>query len=137
MAIPSIKVSAAMGGGSLVEDTAENGKPYHSQRSWILNDLKAKPSDRRIIHVEGNSIMPTLHAGDVVLVDLARRKPTLPGIFILFDSMELVAKRLEHIPNYEPPKVRVIYENTFYRVYECPPNEINIDRPVRWFAWET
>ncbi|MDA9975560.1 S24 family peptidase [Alphaproteobacteria bacterium] len=81
-------------------------------------------------------MMPTLHTGDVVLVDLARRKPTPPGIFILFDNMELVAKRLEHIPNHEPPKVRVISENTCYRVYECPPDEINTDRRVRWFTWE-
>ena len=136
VAIPSVKVSASMGGGSLVEDTAENGKPYHFQRSWILNGLEAKPSDLRIMHVEGDSMMPTLHTGDVVLVDLARRKPTPPGIFVLFDGMGLVAKRLEHIPNHDPPKVRVISDNTFYSVYERTADEINIVGRIRWFARE-
>lgn len=51
------------------------------------------------MHVEGDSMMPTLHDGDIVLVDLARRAPTPPGIFVLHDGMGLVAKRLEHIPN--------------------------------------
>jgi phage repressor protein C with HTH and peptisase S24 domain len=50
------------------------------------------------MHVEGDSMMPTLHDGDIVLVDLARRAPIPPGIFVLHDGMGLVAKRLEHIP---------------------------------------
>ena len=128
IAIPSVRVSASMGGGAVI-DEAENGKPYHFQRSWILHDLKAKPSDLRIMHVEGDSMMPTLHSGDVVLIDLARRSPTPPGIFVLFDGMGLVAKRLEHIPNHDPPKVRVISDNTLYTAYERTAEEISNHRP--------
>jgi hypothetical protein len=43
-----------------------------------------------------------------VLVDLGRRSPTPPGIFVLHDGMGLVAKRLEYIPNSDPPRVRII-----------------------------
>jgi phage repressor protein C with HTH and peptisase S24 domain len=108
----------------------------HFQREWILHDLKADPSQLRIMHVEGDSMMPTLHSGDVVLVDLARRSPTPPGIFVLFDGMGLVAKRLEHIPNHDPPKVRVISDNTFYSAYERTADEISIIGRIRWFARE-
>ena len=94
VAIPSVEVTASMGGGNVVTDEVEAGEPYHFQRSWITHDLKTSPADLRIMHVEGDSMMPTLHSNDVVLVDMARRSPTPPGIFVLFDGMGLVAKRL-------------------------------------------
>jgi len=135
ISIPSVAVSASMGGGTVV-DKNEDGKPYHFQRDWILHGLKADPSQLRIMHVEGDSMMPTLHSGDVVLVDMQRRSPTPPGIFVLFDGMGLVAKRLENIPNNDPPKVRVISDNTFYSPYERTADEINIIGRIRWFARE-
>ena len=62
---------------------------------------------------------PTLHDGDIVLVDLGRRTPTPPGIFVLHDGMGLVAKRMEHIPNSDPPRVRIISDNPLYKPYDC------------------
>jgi phage repressor protein C with HTH and peptisase S24 domain len=135
VAIPSVEVSASMGGGSVVDEEQE-GKPYHFQRSWIRYKLRAKPADLRIMHVEGDSMMPTLHHGDIVLVDLARRAPTPPGIFVLHDGMGLVAKRLDHIPNSEPPRVRIISDNPLYSPYEGTAEEVNIIGRIRWFARE-
>jgi hypothetical protein len=57
-----------------------SGRPYHFQRSWIKQDLRSDPANLRIMHVECDSMMPTLHDGDIVLVDLGRRSPTPPGI---------------------------------------------------------
>lgn len=136
VSVPSVEVTASMGGGKLVTDEVENGEPYNFQRSWIVHDLKADPANLRIMHVEGDSMMPTLHSGDVVLVDLAKRSPTPPGIFVLFDGMGLVAKRLEHIPNNDPPKVRVISDNAFYSAYERTADEVSIIGRIRWFARE-
>jgi hypothetical protein len=50
--------------------------------------------------------------GGKVLFDMTRQLPNPPGIFVLDDGMGLVAKRLEHIPNSDPPAVRVISYNT-------------------------
>ncbi len=153
VAIPSVEVTASMGGGKLVADEVENGEPYHFKSSWITHRLRANPANLRIMHVEGDSMMPTLHDGDVVLVDLARCMPTPPGIFVLFvdlarcmptppgifvlfDGMGLVAKRLEHIPNSEPPQVRIISDNTFYSPYERTAEEIRIIGRIRWFGRE-
>jgi phage repressor protein C with HTH and peptisase S24 domain len=88
------------------------------------------------MHVEGDSMMPTLHDGDIVLVDLGRRAPTPPGIFVLHDGMGLVAKRLEHIPNSDPPRVRIISDNPLYKPYEGSGDEVNIIGRIRWFARE-
>jgi phage repressor protein C with HTH and peptisase S24 domain len=135
VAISSVAVTASMGGGAVVE-SEEDGRPYHFQRSWIRHKLRAKPADLRIMHVEGDSMLPTLHHGDIVLVDLARRAPTPPGIFVLHDGMGLVAKRLDHIPNTEPPRVRILSDNPLYAPYEGTAEEVNIIGRIRWFARE-
>ena len=88
------------------------------------------------MHVEGDSMMPTLHNDDIVLIDVGRRSPTPPGIFVLHDGMGLVAKRLEHIPNSDPPAVRVISDNPLYPAYERTADEIRIIGRIRWFARE-
>ena len=135
VAIPSVDVSASMGGGNVIDEEL-HGKPYHFQRSWIRYKLRAKPADPRIMHVEGDSMLPTLHHGDIVLVDLARRAPTPPGIFVLHDGMGLVAKRLDHIPNSEPPRVRIISDNPLYSPYEGTAEEVNIIGRIRWYGRE-
>jgi phage repressor protein C with HTH and peptisase S24 domain len=136
VAIPSVAVTASMGGGNVIEDAVENGKPYHFQRAWIKEGLKADPAALRILHVEGDSMQPTLHGGDIVLVDMARKTTTPPGIFVLFDGMGLVAKRLEHIPNSDPPAVRIVSDNPLYTAYERTADEISIVGRIRWFARE-
>jgi phage repressor protein C with HTH and peptisase S24 domain len=105
-------------------------------RGEIFYTLPDNPASLRIMHVEGDSMMPTLHDGDIFLVDLARRSPTPPGIFVLYDGMGVVAKRLEHIPNSEPPPVRIISDNGLYSPYECTSEEVNIIGRIRWFARE-
>ena len=82
-------------------------------------------------------MMRTLRNGGIVLVDLARRAPTPPGIFVLHDGIGLVAKRLDHIPNSEPPRVRILPDNPLYAPYDGTPEEVNIIGRIRWFARET
>ena len=71
-----------------------------------------------------------------MLVDLSWQSPTPPGTFVLPDEMGLVAKRLENIPNNDPPTVRVISDNTLYSAYERTADELNIIGRIRWFARE-
>ncbi|WP_223162582.1 S24 family peptidase [Ruegeria intermedia] len=70
------------------------------------------------------------------MTDMARRTPNPPGIFVLDDGMGLVAKRLEHIPNSDPPAVRVISDNPVYSPYERTADEIHTVGRIRWFARE-
>ncbi len=137
VAIEFANARPSMGGGAVVDASEETARrAYHFRRSWIRQSLKASPSQLRIMHVEGDSMAPTLLDGDTVLVDMTRRSPIPPGIFVLDDGMGLVAKRLEHIPNSEPPAVRVISDNGFYSPYERTADEIHIVGRIRWFARE-
>jgi phage repressor protein C with HTH and peptisase S24 domain len=137
VAIAHAGARPSMGGGAVVQDHGDTAdRAYHFRRSWIRQSLKASPSQLRIMHVEGDSMAPTLVDGDAVLVDLARKAPNPPGIFVLDDGMGLVAKRLEHIANSDPPAVRVISDNKHYPEYERTADEIHIVGRIRWFARE-
>ncbi len=137
IAIAHASARPSMGGGAVVtEDGDTPGRAYHFRRSWIRHRLRASPSHLRIMHVEGDSMVPTLQDGDAVLVDMTRQLPNPPGIFVLDDGIGLVAKRLEHIPNSDPPAVRVISDNKHYSEYERTADEIRIIGRIRWFARE-
>ena len=137
VAIPHATARPSMGGGAVVTEEGEtSSRAYHFRRSWIRNTLKASPSQLRMMHVKGDSMVPTLLSGDAVLVDMNLRAPNPPGIFVLDDGIGLVAKRLEHIPNSDPPAVRVISDNKHYPEYERTADEIHIVGRIRWFARE-
>ena len=135
VAIPHAGARVSMGGG-MTDEEAPPGRNYHFRRAWIRNTLKAPPSMLRILHVEGDSMAPTLLDGDTVLVDMSRTAPNPPGIFVVHDGMGLVAKRLEHVPNSDPARVRIISDNPLYTPYEGVAGEINILGRIRWFARE-
>jgi len=84
--------------------------------------------DRRlaIIRVEGDSMEPEYHPGERVLVDLSRRKPSPPGIFIIWDGMGLVLKRVELVPGLIPRRIRLMSINPGYTPYEVELDEHTI-----------
>lgn len=135
VAIRSVKARAAMGGGKIVEE-AEEGEPFHFLARWVRDELEVQPDDLRIMEVEGDSMFPTLQDGDRVLVDLTKKTPSPPGIFVLNDGMGLVAKRVEIIPRSDPLRLRVVSDNERYAAYEVTVDEVNVIGRIRWFGRE-
>ena len=136
VAIQYAAVRPSMGGGAIVDDDGRPGRDFHFRRAWIRDRLRAAPSMLRVMAVQGDSMMPTLNDGDVILVDMNQRNPIPPGVFVLHDGMGLVAKRLEHVPMSDPPRVRIISDNLRYTPYECMADEANIIGRVRWYGRE-
>lgn len=136
VAIQYAAVRPSMGGGAIVEAEERPGRDFHFRRAWIRDRLKAAPSMLRVMAVQGDSMTPTLNDGDVILVDMNQRSPIPPGVFVLHDGMGLVAKRLEHVPMSDPPRVRIISDNGRYTPYDCTADEINIVGRVRWYGRE-
>lgn len=133
--ISSVLVEASMGGGTVVAQE-EQGKPYYFRREWIRNRLGVSPADLRMIFVRGDSMEPTLCAGDMILIDTTKRMPSPSGIFVLFDGMGLVAKRLEMTHNPATPSIRILSDNPQYSSYTRPASELHIIGRVVWFARE-
>ncbi len=116
--------------------TEKQGDPYYFRRSWLRNRLNAEPDNLRMVHVEGDSMEPTLCHGDMILIDITKTNPSPPGIFVLFDGLALLAKRLEFIPQSTPPSLRILSDNPQYHPYERKLHETNIVGRVIWFARE-
>ena len=133
--ISGVKAKASAGGGTIVHAEDEQvSKMYHFRQSWIENELDANAKQLRILRVTGDSMMPTLNDGDTILVDMGRKSPYPPGLFVLHDGMGLMAKRIEHIPSSEPPRIRVTSDNPNYSPYECLLDEVNIAGRIRWYG---
>ena len=135
VAVSGVRARASAGGGSVVhagDDVVD--KHYHFRLSWIEDELGADPRDLRIMQVQGDSMMPTLNDGDTILVDMGRKRPYPPGLFVLHDGMGLVAKRVEHIPSSDPARLRITSDNPSYSQYECLAEEVNVVGRVRWYA---
>ncbi len=122
-------------GGTMIVEEQES-EPYYFRKSWVKERLNAKPEDLRMIFVEGDNMEPTLCKGDMILVDITKKTPSPPGIFVMFDGMGLVAKRLEFLPHSTPPSIRILSDNPQYHPHERTVEETDITGRVVWFARE-
>lgn len=103
--------------------------------SYLAAELRTSRKRVRIIEVRGDSMEPTLEAGDRVMVDLSDRRPSPDGLFALWDGIGVVVKRLEHIPYSDPTSFRIISDNTErHSSYERNGDEINVIGRVIWLA---
>lgn len=133
--ISGVQAKASAGGGAVVHAEDEKAsKLYHFRQSWIEDHLQASANNLRVLSITGDSMMPTLNDGDTILVDTERKSPYPPGLFILHDGMGLMAKRIEHVPSSEPPRIRVTSDNPNYSPYECLLDEVNIVGRIRWYG---
>lgn len=133
VAIRSVRIAASMGGGRIVEEV-EDGEPLQFLARWVRDALKVQPDDLRIMRVEGDSMEPTLFDGDTILVDLTKKTPSPPGIFVLNDGMGLVAKRVEIVPCSDPLRLRIVSDNARYVSYDVTVDEANIVGRICWFC---
>jgi len=132
--VPEIDVRASAGPGAIVDGEVEARETWFFPDSMIRHQLRASAKDLRIIALDGDSMEPLLPSGSLIMIDTAKRLPTPPGIFVLWDGYGLVAKRLEHVPNSDPAKVILKSVNQAYETYERDADEVHIVGRVVWTA---
>lgn len=122
--------SVAGPGASAVDEIA---RPcFAFDRSWLKSITAASPSKLSTIRVEGDSMAPTLSAGDDILVDLADGADRLrDGIYVLRVDDTLLVKRLAIHP--VGRRVTVQSDNPAYGdLPDCGLEEIHILGRVIW-----
>lgn len=103
--VPELDVRASAGHGAFHEGDEEIKAVWMFPDAVIRHELRARSANLRIITIDGDSMEPLLASGDRVLVDTSQRVPAPPGIFVIWDGLGIVAKRIEHIPTAEPSRI--------------------------------
>jgi phage repressor protein C with HTH and peptisase S24 domain len=133
-AIPELDVRASAGAGALNDGLEDAKATWLFSETMIRHEFRARPEDLRVITIDGDSMEPLLSSGDRILVDTSQRVPVPPGIFVIWDGMGVVAKRVEHIPNSEPATVVIKSVNPDYQTYERGAEEVHMIGRVIWAA---
>ena len=132
--VPEIDVRAAAGAGAWNEESEEVKEAWLFADPLIRHEFRAKPGDLRMITVDGDSMEPLLSSGDRIMIDVSRQAPSPPGIFVIWDGLGLVTKRIEHVPNSDPPRVVLKSLNPQYDSYERSADEIRIVGRAVWVS---
>ena len=61
---------------------------------------------------------PLASSRDRILIDVSRRVPGPSGIVVIWNSLGLVTKQLEHVPHSDPPRVVLKPSNPDYDSHE-------------------
>ncbi|MFT9115250.1 MAG: S24 family peptidase [Acetobacter malorum] len=142
LVIPEYDVQAGAGPGTLIDHVAaENGNIPVDQwqiPSRFLEAFTDNVHSLAIIQVRGDSMEPDYHSGERVLVDLAHRTPTPPGVYVVWDGLGLVMKRLEVVfGSCDPIQVKISSINPAYDSYERPLDDLVISgRVVAKWMWK-
>ena len=124
-------VSVSAGPGAVV--TEEYGKPYFAfDERWLKALTPSQASKLSIVRVEGDSMAPTLNAGDDILVDMGDGAERLrDGIYVLRIDDAVVVKRLALNPTAR--RVTIQSDNPAYPDWpDCSLDDIKIIGRVIW-----
>lgn len=137
-ALPEIDVSLGAGegnvGDTLVVSIGNNGYSGHRVTAeWIipedflLQEVKATKARTIIMPVVGDSMFPTYNYGDRVFIDLAQNRFLQDAVYAISDGQSAPQiKRLNHVFNSSPKRVRIISDNQAYPTEEFPLSDVVI-----------
>lgn len=132
--VPEIAVQATSGPPGLTEvlegDQEAVRHRYAFPKAEFHSLFGVGPEGIVILEVKGDSMLGTLNPGEKVLVNVSDRTPSPPGVFVVWDGMGLVLKRVEYLPQSDPPKVRIVSDNPRYASYERTVEEAFIQGRV-------
>ena len=127
--IDELDVRAAAGAGAMAE--SDNKITAWSLPNTLVRVASNSPAESlKILTVVGDSMPSSFRPYDKVIVDTNDRSPTPPGIFVVWEGIGLVVKRVMAIPHSDPPTVRIISENPEYPTYERTLGEAYIQGRV-------
>ncbi|MGD8172175.1 S24 family peptidase [Vibrio sp. TRT 21S02] len=116
--IPGYRVQVSAGHGALNPEQLEPTRHLAFRRKW-LKYRGFKETDLAIVWAKGDSMEPTIHNNDTLVVHLGRDKPADGHIYIFRNGDELFVKRYQSMLG----TWRLISDNTFYSALDIPKEE--------------
>ncbi|MFQ2529975.1 S24 family peptidase [Aeromonas caviae] len=112
---------AVSAGHGAFNDQHEVKRKLAFRRKW-LKFRQLNPDNLAVVFAKGDSMEPTIHSGDSILVDLSRNQIQDGGLFVLRLGDELYAKRLQKRVD---GGVNIISDNKAgYETLSVLPNEL-------------
>jgi len=95
--VPLYNVAAAAGYGAEVP-TEQVMDVLAFRREWVRAELGVDPAQLAVISVTGDSMEPTLRAGDLAVIDRRESMPAHDGLYVVRIGNGLVVKRVQLLP---------------------------------------
>lgn len=84
---------------------------------FLKSELRVSPRFTLAMEVTGDSMSPTFHPGDRVIVDTSQTNLVADTIYVISDGdSPPQIKRLQRVPFSKPLKVRIISDNSNYKM---------------------
>jgi transcriptional regulator with XRE-family HTH domain len=109
---------------------------WNVPREVLKTGSRTEGDHLKMLAVLTDEMDPTFRMNDRILVDTSDIKPSPAGIFVVWDGMSLVVRRIELVPGSEPAKVRISTDNPRYQPVERLMAETLIQgRAVARWSW--
>jgi phage repressor protein C with HTH and peptisase S24 domain len=112
--IPLYDVRARGGANGAVVDGESVLDVLAFKEDWIRQEVRAAPGDLRLIFVEGDSMVPDLRPGDIVMIDHTDTSARREGAYVIRMDGALLVKTLQRLPG---GVIKVISRNAAYEPF--------------------
>ncbi len=96
--LPVYDVVAAAGHGAQVGEEEVRGVVAF-RRDWVWRELGVDPVSLVVISVKGESMEPTIRAGDLIVIDRRETTPSSEGLYVVRIADALIVKRVQVFPD--------------------------------------
>lgn len=129
--VPRYEVSASMGNGQLIH--SEQIVDHLAFKSdWVRRELGANPHNLVLISTVGDSMIPSLHPGDLLLIDRGVDGVKQDAIYAIAIDGELCVKRIQRLFD---GSLVISSDNPSYRREELTPDQAEKLRIIGRVVW--
>lgn len=95
--------------------------------SFVAEQLHATSAQLLVLEMDGDSMAPTILAGERVVIDTGHKNPIRDGLYAIRDAFEAaVVRRLQVLRSPTPTRVKIISDNPNHASEEIPLSDLEI-----------
>jgi len=129
--VPKYNIQASAGHGAIAENEMVVDH-LAFKREWVKNKLGADPKDLVLITAVGDSMEPTIHEDDLLLLNTAVNEVRDDGIYCIKNEFTLQIKRIQRMMGRE---LVVKSDNPAYQKFTIGPDQLGLLEVVGRVVW--
>lgn len=146
-AAPAVEIADASGGMliqvpeySVLGDGPDGtNKGENVRRFWglpvqFLEGLSMNAAEAAFVEIAGDAMSPTLSPGDLVLLDLASRNPSIPAVYAIAWNGATICYQIESVPGSSPAQLKLVSANPTFSNHTVAADSVKIVGRAVWRA---